>query len=122
MIDRLTVVSVALWMSAALVVGCGSEDAPGATLVTVENASQAVLRNIVLTAGDDTLKADTLRPGDTAGSRLELVPNVPMELTWVVANETRSIAPVLLDSVHRARELELHILAGELDLEINYQF
>jgi len=88
----------------------------------VENGTQTVLRNIVLAAGADTLRADTLRPGDTTGSTLELVPNVPIELTWVLENEPRSVAPVLLDSVHSARELDLRILPGELDLEITYRF
>jgi hypothetical protein len=92
------------------------------TRVTLVNGTTLMVRSIILVAGTDTLKADTLFPGASASWRILLEPEASMVLTWVEGTESRSMSPSLLDSANRAEELELNMLAGELDLEVSYHF
>jgi hypothetical protein len=98
-----------------------SEDRAG-TMVTLVNGTSTMIRGITLVAGTDTLRADTLQSGDEFSWNTLLEPAGTMDLSWVESARTLTISPSILDSAYRAEEIELSILAGELDLKVSYRF
>ena len=98
-----------------------SEDSVG-TRVTLVNGTSSMIRGITLVAGTDTLRADTLQSGAEVSWNTLLEPAAAVDLSWVEGINTRTISPPVLDSAYRAEELELSILAGELDLKVSYRF